>query len=282
MAEKRTRVDLHLHTTASDGALTPVELVQAARNRGLECIAVTDHDSTNGIDEAVEEGSRIGVHVIPGIEMSTDIPRAEVHVLGYFLNHRDEEFQRLLTQLRDGRKDRAEKMAAKLGEMGMPLPWDRVLEVAGAGSVGRPHLAQVMVECGYVSSLSEAFTEYIGRNGPAYVERYKLTPAEAVQTLCNVGGLPVIAHPLEVVGIRDLLPEMIAAGMVGLECYYYGYSPEAVEGLVALADANNLVPTGGTDFHGLHSEGIGPRYPGDVWVPWESVRRLRALADRKE
>ncbi len=282
MAEKRTRVDLHLHTTASDGALTPVELVQAARNRGLECIAVTDHESTNGIDEAVAEGSRIGVHVIPGIEMSTDIPRAEVHVIGYFLNHRDEEFQRLLTQLRDGRKDRAEKMAAKLGEMGMPLPWDRVLEVAGAGSVGRPHLAQVMVECGYVSSLSEAFTEYIGRNGPAYVERYKLTPAEAVQTLREVGGLPVIAHPLEVVGVRDLLPEMIAAGMVGLECYYYGYSPEAVEGLVALADANNLVPTGGTDFHGLHAEGIGPRYPGDVWVPWESVRRLRALAERKE
>lgn len=278
MTDKRPRVDLHLHTTASDGALTPAELVLAARNRGLECIAVTDHDSTNGVQEAVEEGHRLGVHVIPGIEMSTDIPRAEVHILGYYIDFHDQDFQTLLAQLRDGRKDRAEKMAAKLGEMGMPLPWDRVLEVAGAGSVGRPHVAQVMVECGYVSSMPEAFTEYIGRNGPAYVERYKLTPAEAVQLIRKIGGIPVMAHPAEVVAINDVLPPMLEAGLAGLECYYYGYSPEAVENLVALAESHNLIPTGGTDFHGHANNGAGPRYPGDVWVPWESARRLRALA----
>ena len=278
MPDTRSRVDLHLHTTASDGALSPVDLVQQAKAHGLECIAVTDHDSTNGIDEATAEGLRFGVQVIPGIEMSTDIPRAEVHVLGYYLNYRDNQFQSLLVQLREGRRDRAEKMVAKLAEMGLDLSWERVQEVAGAGSVGRPHIAQVMLERGYVSSLAEAFTEYIGRNAPAYVERYKLTPVEAVQMILGVGGLPVLAHPAEVITLSQLLPELTAAGLVGLECYYFGYSPEAVEGLVALADERGLVPTGGTDFHGRDATGQGPRYPGDVWVPWESVRRLKALA----
>lgn len=280
MPEKRPRVDLHMHTTASDGALSPTELVQLAKSRGLECIAITDHDSTNGIEEALAEGEKLGVGVIPGIEMSTDIPRAEVHVLGYYVDHRNEDFQGILRQLREGRRDRAEKMVAKLGEMGMPLPWERVVEVAGPGSVGRPHVAQVMVECGYVSSMAEAFTEYIGRNGPAYVERYKLTPVEAVQMIRKVGGIPVMAHPAEVVGMEQILPEMIAGGLAGLECYYFGYSPEEVEGLVALADEHSLIPTGGTDFHRPETDGHGPRYPGDVWVPWESARRLRALATR--
>ncbi len=278
--DKRSRIDLHLHTTASDGAMSPIELVQEARSRGLECIAVTDHDSTNGVDEAIAEGEKLGVHVIPGIEMSTDIPRAEVHVLGYFLNYKDERFQGVLAQLRDGRKGRAEKMVAKLAEMGLPLPWDRVLEVAGAGSVGRPHVAQVMLECGYVASLAEAFTDYIGRNAPAYVERYKLTPEEAVAIIRGVGGLAVLAHPGEVVTLGEVLPNLISAGLAGLECYYFGYSPETVEGLVELADEHGLVPTGGTDFHGRDTSGQGPKHPGDVWVPWESVRRLTALAEK--
>ena len=281
MPERRSRVDLHLHTTASDGALSPVNLVREARAHGLECIAITDHDSTNGIEEAIAEGQRLGVLVIPGIEMSTDIPRAEVHVLGYYLDYHDQQFQTVLRQLRDGRRERAEKMVGKLAEMGLPLPWERVQEVAGAGSVGRPHVAQVMLECGYVSSLAEAFTEYIGRNAPAYVERYKLTPAEAVQMIRGVGGLPVLAHPSEVVTLNQVLPELVSAGLVGLECYYFGYSPEAVEGLVALADERGLVPTGGTDFHGHDTSGQGARYPGDVWVPWESVRRLKALAESR-
>jgi predicted metal-dependent phosphoesterase TrpH len=169
-----SRIDLHLHTTASDGALSPAGLVQEAMARGVEWLAVTDHDSTNGIDEALAEGARLGVQVIPGIEMSTDIPGAEVHVLGYFLDYRDPSFQATLRQLREGRLDRAQKMVTKLAGMGVVIPWERVQEVAGPGSVGRPHIAQVMVEAGYVSSLVEAFANFLGRNAPAYVERYKL------------------------------------------------------------------------------------------------------------
>ena len=278
MVERHSRVDLHLHTTASDGALTPAELVREAKVRGVECIAVTDHDSTDGIDEAIAEGEALGVQVIPGIEMSTDIPRAEVHILGYFLKYQDSEFQTVLRQLREGRRDRAEKMVAKLADLGVNIPWERVLEVAGQGSVGRPHIAQVMVETGYVSTMVEAFTDYIGRNAPAYVERYKLTPVEAVGLIRKVEGLPVLAHPGELVTLSTLLPELIAAGLAGLECYYGDYSPEAVEGLLALADEHGLVPTGGTDFHRPEGIGHGPNHPGDSWVPWESVRRLRALA----
>ncbi|MGE5620838.1 MAG: PHP domain-containing protein [Sphingomonadaceae bacterium] len=278
MPERRSKVDLHLHTTASDGALTPAELVREASAHGLECIAVTDHDSTEGIEEALAEGERLGVQVIPGIEMSTDIPRAEVHILGYFIDYKNQEFQSILRQLRDGRRDRAEKMVAKLAQMGLDVPWERVLEVAGQGSVGRPHIAQVMVEKGYVSSMVEAFTDYIGRNAPAYVERYKLTPAEAVALVRRMAGLPVLAHPGEVVTLDSLLPQLIAAGLVGMECYYGDYSPETVEGLLALADEHNLIPTGGTDFHRADSTGHGPSFPGETWVPWESVRRLKALA----
>ncbi len=278
MAEKHSKVDLHLHTTASDGALNPTELVREAKAHGLECIAVTDHDSTEGIEEAQAEGDRLGVQVIPGIEMSTDIPRAEVHVLGYYLDYKNPEFQSTLRQLRDGRRDRAEKMVSKLAEMGLDVPWERVLEVAGQGSVGRPHIAQVMVERGYVSTLVEAFTDYIGRNAPAYVERYKLTPAEAVALVRQVDGLPVLAHPGEVMSLDTLLPELISAGLVGMECYYGDYSPETVEVLLELADGHNLIPTGGTDFHRVDASGHGPHFPGETWVPWESVRRLKALA----
>jgi 3',5'-nucleoside bisphosphate phosphatase len=280
VTEKSSKVDLHLHTTASDGALTPAELVREAKAHGLEWIAVTDHDSTNGIVEALEEGDRQGVQVIPGIEMSTDIPRAEVHVLGYFLDYHDAGFQQTLQQLREGRRERAEKMVAKLAAMGLAIPWERVLEVAGQGSVGRPHIAQVMVEKGFVATNVEAFTNYIGRNAPAYVERYKLTPAEAVALIKEVKGLPVLAHPAEVITLQSLLPDLMAAGLVGMECYYSEYSPETVEGLLAVADEQGLIPTGGTDFHQHDPSGHGPRHPGETWVPWESVRRLKAKAGR--
>jgi 3',5'-nucleoside bisphosphate phosphatase len=282
LTETRSKVDLHLHTTASDGGLTPTELVREAKHRGLECIAVTDHDSTNGIAESLAEGEAQGIQVIPGIEISTDIPRAEVHILGYFVDHEDEEFQGVLRQLREGRRDRAARMVEKLAEMGIPISWDRVLEVAGPGSIGRPHVAQVMVETGYVSNSVEAFAQYIGRNAPAYVERYKLTPADAVRLVRRVGGLPVLAHPAEIVMLPNLLPELIDAGLVGLEAYYAEYTPEAVEGLLLLADEHGLVPTGGTDFHRRDPSGRSPQFPGETWVPWESVRRLKALAAKRD
>ena len=173
-------VDLHTHTTASDGVLPPEQVVDAAAAAGLKAIAITDHDSTNGIEEAMAEAEFLGIMVIPGIEMSTDMPRAEVHVLGYFLDYHDQEFQHILEELRDGRRERAERIVEKLAGMGMNISWERVQKVAGEGSVGRPHIAQVMVETGYVSYLAEACSNFIGRNAPADAERSKRTRVESV------------------------------------------------------------------------------------------------------
>jgi len=280
-------VDLHLHTTASDGTETPAELVAHARAVGLEVIAVTDHDSTEGVSPAVAAAAGTGLTVIPGIEISTDVPEAEVHILGYFVDVADEHLQTTLRMLRESRRGRARRMVDKLADLGMPIDWQRVQELAGEGAVGRPHVAQAMVERGYVAATAEAFDRYIGRNGPAYVERYKLTPVEAAQLIIRAGGLPGLAHPViegaaEALGkeldLDALLAELKAAGLVAMECFYTGYTPETTAALLAKADRYGLVPTGGSDYHG--SNLVGPVL-GGVYVPPESVTRLRSIWERK-
>lgn len=272
--------DLHLHTTASDGKLSPEELVALAAGRGLRYIAITDHDSTEGVDRAIEAArSYPELTVIPGLEASTDIPHAEVHVLGYFLDHHDPELQGQLLALRDGRIGRAKKMLEKLAGLGFKIQWERVKELAGEGAVGRPHIAEAMVEKGYIGSFRDAFTLYIGRDGPAYAERYKLTPVEAVSLIARKGGLAVLAHPAEHPSIVTLLPALLDAGLVGIETYYNGYSQQTVQGILALAKRYGLVPTGGSDFHGLES-GTECQI-GDPDVPLEPVLRLIELARRK-
>ena len=207
-------VDLHTHTTASDGSLSARALVELARSKGLAALAISDHDSTDSLDAALVAGQELGIEVIPGIEISTDVSESEIHVLGYFIDYHDTQFQTLLATLREARLGRARKMVEKLATLGMPLEWQRVQAFAGVGAVGRPHVAKALVEAGFVPDIKTAFDRYISRNGPAYVERYKLTPVEAVKMLLKVGGMPVLAHPLEGTGrsgrqchvIRDTLP----------------------------------------------------------------------------
>src|SRR3989304_6440375 len=191
-------VDLHLHTNESDGRLTPTELVDVAGQRGLRFIAITDHDSTEGLEEAFASAKKYPqLTVIPGIELSTATPGSEVHILGYFINFQDADFQAKLRSFREARQDRGRRMVEKLRAMDIYIDWERVLHFAqgGAGSVGRPHGAQAMLESGYVSSLQEAFDRYIGRNGPAYAGRPKLTPADAVSLVRQVGGVAARAPP---------------------------------------------------------------------------------------
>jgi predicted metal-dependent phosphoesterase TrpH len=190
------RADLHLHTTASDGKLTPRELVRQASELKLDVIAITDHDSVDGIQPALEEANNFpGIMVIPGVEISTDVPRGEVHVLGYFIDYKDISFNRTLEELRNSRFERGKKMVAKLADMGIKIDWDRVLELAGKGSVGRPHIAQAIVERGYVSSVREAFDNCIGRNCPAYVERKKLTLPRRLSWCSTLRGCPSLHTP---------------------------------------------------------------------------------------
>lgn len=271
-------VDLHLHTTVSDGRLTPTELIHEAGRKGLRVIAVTDHDSTDGLAEAYEAGRCYpDMTIIPGIELSTDIPGNEVHILGYFLNYENQEFQATLARFREEREDRGRRMVEKLRDLGIYVSWDRVQELSGGGSVGRPHVAQAMLEGGYVTSIQEAFDRYISRNGPAYAERSKLTPADAVALIRGVGGLSSLAHPRDVLqNLEPILDMLCEAGLVGMEAYYQGYEEEVKRYLLDLCHSRNLVPCGGSDFHGIESRpevGLGM-----VDVPMSTADRLFELA----
>jgi predicted metal-dependent phosphoesterase TrpH len=273
-----SRADLHTHSTYSDGVLTPRQLVDYAYRRGVRVLALTDHDITDGIPEALAAASAYpDLLLIPGIELSTDVPGNEVHILGYFIDWQDQQLQQLLARLRHSRLERARRMVEKLAQLGVPVSWQRVQELAGDGAVGRPHIAQALVEAGHVASVNEAFARYLGRNGPAYVEREKLSPAEVVQLVRQVGGLPVLAHPRELEGqLEELLPQLKAVGLVGMEVYYQDYTPQEIERLLAWAQRFDLLPLGGSDYHGLG--GPQQREPGDIPLPEEPVRRLLAMA----
>lgn len=270
-------IDLHLHTTESDGKLTPPDLIALAVQRELKFIAITDHDTTDGLDPAWKAAmSSPQLTVIAGIELSTDIPGNEIHVLGYYIDHRDTNFQMLLQSFRESRVGRAQKMVEKLGEMGMPLEWTRVREIAGRGSIGRPHVAQAMLERGYISQFQEAFEKYIGRNGPAYVEREKQTPEAAVQLIGEVGGVAVLAHPAQVDNLENVLTSLKAAGLKGMEVHYAQYDAETVARLAALAEKYDLLPCGGSDYHALGTP--TERLPGTAGPPMWVAEEIRDLA----
>ena len=275
-----SKVDLHLHTTISDGRFSPAEMVHKAAELGLVIIALTDHDTVDGISPALEAAKKFPqLKIIPAVEVSTDVPSGEVHVLGYFIDYTSQELAEELARFRDSRERRAQGMVAKLAGLGIQIDWQRVREIAGDGSIARPHIAQAMLEKGYISSIKEAFDKYITRDGPAYVGREKLTPADAVALIVRTQGLPVMAHPFTVADPEAMIIEMKAAGLVGLEAYYNGYTTDEINRLVRLADRHGLIATGGSDYHGLG--GIGETMIGGVNVPMASVERLIALAEQR-
>ena len=272
-------VDLHLHTTNSDGRLTPSELIRLAAGQGLKVVSVTDHDSTEGLAEAYETAREFPqMRIIPGIEISTDIPGDEIHMLGYFIKYDDAQFQETLLQFRRGRVERAQLMVEKLDALGIHLEWDRVQAIAGDGSVGRPHIALAMVEAGYCTEPQYAFPEYLGRNGLAYVERPKMTPAEGLEMILGVGGVPVLAHPAYMVDMRASIAEMVPAGLMGMEVYYSRYKPEMIQELAQLAKAYGLIPCGGSDYHGLGN--TDEPLPGTQGPPMETVELLEEAAEK--
>jgi len=273
-----TRVDLHIHSTASDGRFSPGDIVHKAAERGLTIIAIADHDTVDGIVPALVAAKAFPwLRVIPCVEISSDVPHGEVHVLGYFIDYTNHELQATLARFRSSRRERAQKMIAKLGNFGVHIEWQRVQEIAGSGSIGRPHIAQAMLEKGYVTSFKEAFTKYIKKGGPAYVEREKMTPVEAVELILKANGLPVLAHPLTITDPETVIVELKAAGLVGIEAYSNGYTAEEIGKLVSLAGRYNLIASGGSDYHGLDTETT----IGGVDIPMESVEQLIALAEQR-
>lgn len=273
------RIDLHTHTTASDGLLAPDQLVERAKDAGVQVLAVCDHDSTDAVDGALQAGNRLGIEVIPAVEINTDVDKGEVHVLGYYIDHRQRWFQEFLGKLRDGRVNRARRMVEKLNALGVPVGFARIRELAH-GAIGRPHVAQAIVEAGAAKTIAEAFDLYIGRNGSAYVERMKVTPDDAVRVILNADGIPVLAHPGW--GFHEvLIPGLVQAGLEGIEVYYPDHTPAMQAHYLSIAKEHNLLVTGGTDYHG---EGFATRVPlGSQYVPPEAVEKLkeRYAAKRK-
>ena len=271
-------VDLHLHTLASDGRLSPTELVKLAVRQGLNTVAITDHDTTEGLAEAFEAAKEFpGLRIIPGIELSADVPGDEVHVLGYFINPDDSELQSELQRFRAGRVDRAKTMVEKLAQLGIHVEWERVQHFAGDGAVGRPHIAMALVEAGYCQEPKDAFPEYLGRNGLAYVERVKLTPAEAVGMIRRAGGAAVLAHPAYMNDMEAGIANLSGIGLSGMEVHYAKYHDDTIRQLGRIAGQYQLIPCGGSDYHGMGNS--DECLPGENGPPLDSVEKLEAAAE---
>lgn len=274
------KIDLHVHTSASDGKYPPAELVRRAAAAGVSVLGITDHDTVAGIEPALEAAHAFPhLRIIPGVEINTDVPAGEAHVLGYFIDYNDPELLSRLSALRDSRYDRARRMVEKLTSLGMPVSFERVQEIAATDAIGRPHVAQALLEKGYITSLKEAFDKYIGFNGPAYVERTRMTPAEAVRIVLKAKGVPVLAHPLTVPEPEAMIRDLKAEGLVGMEVYYGGYAVSDISRLLAFAAKYSLVATGGSDYHGLDEKtetGLG-----EAGVPARAVDDLFAAARAK-
>jgi predicted metal-dependent phosphoesterase TrpH len=275
-----SRVDLHVHSNVSDGRYAPEEIVVKAAGLGLAFLALTDHDSVGGISPAKQAaGAFPGLTFIPGVEISTDVPDGEVHVLGYFIDYESKELAEALKRFRESRQGRARGMVDKLHRLGVDIDWRRVQEIAGEGTIGRPHIARAMLEKGYIGSFTEAFEKYIGHGGPAYVERDKMTPEEAVALVLRSGGLPVLAHPFTVPEPERMTAGLKATGLVGIEAYYKDNTREQTGTLIGLADKYGLIATGGSDYHGIDdSREVGL---GGVEVPVAAAERLIALAGKR-
>lgn len=267
-------VDLHIHSTASDGTLSPAAVVAAAKDVGLDTISLCDHDSVAGVDEAIRAGTALGVSVIPGVEFSSETDDISVHILGYFVDQNDVELGRLLSSLRDVRLNRARAIVQVLTDAGYAVRLETVLEFANGGSVGRAHVAMALVKAGYVPTMSKAFSRFLGRGKPFYVPKPVAEPEVVIATIKKAGGLAVLAHP-GVSGTEHLIDRLQTAGLEGIEVYHAQHSTEERERYTTMALERGLVATGGSDFH---SPGESRPQLGDGRVPEEALVVLLAAA----
>lgn len=267
------RADLHLHSTCSDGTLPPAELVARASANGVTAMALSDHDTLAGIEVAAAECARRGMELVPAVELNTDIPNGEAHILGYFLDPSLRWFEAFLADRRVARQRRGRAMVEQLAAMGLPLTYEQVLPFARGGVVARPHVARAMVQAGLVADEQEAFDRYLSVGRPAYVIRDSLSPQAAIAAIRRAGGVPVLAHPAWF-PLEHLIPALVDSGLQGIEAYYSEHTPEQTARFVALARDHGLVPTVGSDFHGPTSK--KPYEPGSVDGPADVLDQLRA------
>lgn len=265
--------DLHLHTRFSDGTETVARVVELAKAAGLSAMAITDHDNTEAFAVAEPLARQAGIELLPGIEMSASAEGEEVHVLGFLMDLNDAGLKQHLAEQQQRRVGRVYEMVKRLGAVGVKISAEEVLELAGEGTVGRPHVARILLKHGYISSTPEAFTKYIGPKNPGFVPGSPLLPARVISVIRESGGVPVLAHPIYLKR-DDLIEQFVGQGLAGLEVYHSGHSPEQVRHYEMMADHFKLLKTGGSDFHGEASkEGVAV---GMVKAPYTLVEALKA------
>ena len=274
-------IDLHCHSTFSDGSLTPEQLADEAAKIGLSALALTDHDTVAGLPRFLAAAEGKSFRAVPGVELSVDCSSGVMHMLGYWMDTAHPELVRQMEWIRNGREMRNRTMLEKLNALGFAMTWDEVQAMAGEDVVGRPHFGQVMIQKGYAKDKNEAFDKWLGDGKPGYADRPRLTAEVAVALIRQAGGVAVLAHPFSLRISRDamasLFIELAAAGLAGVECYYSEHSAELTKEYLAMARQANLVPTGGSDFHGEVSPGIrlGVGF-GGLNVPDEALAQLEA------
>ena len=273
-------IDLHIHTNASDGTLRPEQVIKEAHDAGLKVIALADHDTTDGVAEAVQAGERYGVVVVPGVEISAEHPLGDVHILGYWMDYASAAFQTFLRRPRSARPARIAEMCAKLTALGLPVTPEEVRIVAGeASSVGRPHLARVLLEKGYVQNMEDAFRLYLREGCPAYVKRFKNPAEESIEHIHASGGISVIAHP-GLIKEPSLVDTLIGQGVMGIEVYCHTHNGTMTERFLALARRHRLLVTGGSDYHGDMLEQTFRL--GDLKVSYACYEELKAAKQRMD
>ncbi|MDK2932726.1 MAG: 3,5-nucleoside bisphosphate phosphatase [Clostridiales bacterium] len=272
-------IDLHTHTIASDGSMTPSQLVQYAAQKHLAAIAITDHDTVKGVEEAVVQGKQSNIEVIPGVEISVDF-EGEMHILGYFIDVESPILNNTLERLKTFRKQRNPQIIQKLNELGIEITMAEVQRKANSEIIGRPHIADVMIQKGYISSIDEAFDKYLDKGKPAYVKKQKLLPKEGIELIKQAGGFAVLAHPIyleeEGVELEILLKQLIQYGLDGIEAYYSEYTKGTQNKYLAIANKYNLIVTGGSDFHGKTKPklDLGTGY-GALRIPYHLLERMK-------
>jgi predicted metal-dependent phosphoesterase TrpH len=266
------RADLHLHTIHSDGALTPRELLVKAKNAGLGIISITDHDSVNAVVDAVQVGKDLAVEVVPGMELSASYRNGEIHILGYFFDYTNKALLEALTIFREKRKQRIERIVSKLNQLNIPLKLESVWANATGDSIGRPHVANAMVNEGHASSYSQAFNKYLGDGRPAYEKKDGFSPEETIELIRQAGGLSFLAHPGNSID-DNFITRLIDSGLDGIEVVHPSHSPELVQYYRSIVDQYYLLECGGSDFHGgLKND---DHSLGNVTIPTSTVDAMR-------
>lgn len=271
------RLDMHTHSTASDGVNTPAQNIRLAVEKGLSGIAITDHDTVAGTSEALQEAANYSDFVcIPGIEISTLYNHQDIHVLGYFIDHENPEFLQTLEGLRNVRDERNEKIVRNLQQLGIQITMEEVLakRKSPKGNIGRPHIAEVLIDKGIVESLREAFDLYLAKGKAAYAITERISPNEAVHIILKAGGVPVLAHP-GLYDQDDIIPQLAKNGLVGLEVYHSDHTSEQEMHYLKLAQQYELIPTGGSDYHGVRNGKVFHGDLGNRYTLSENVDQLK-------